>query len=165
MDFNLEEMSTEEIIQLHSYSKKVLKKRGIIRTNNSIIGDLGEYLAIKYYNETPNLPNLREAEVGTKNIDAISRNGERYSIKSMTINKTGSFRGLEPIDSEKQDEQIFEYVILCRFDDNYELLEILELDWNTFIENKKWHTRNQAWYLNVTKKLKNECKIIYSKTE
>lgn len=162
MDFNLEEISTAEIIQLYSNSIKELKRREIIRTNN-VTGDLGEYLAIKYYNETPNLPNLQPAPVGTTNIDAISRNGERYSIKSTTTNTTGVFYGLEPKGSQNKDIQKFEYVIICCFDKDYALLEILEMDWNTFIENKRWHSRMNAWNLNLSKKIKDKCNIIYSK--
>ncbi len=162
MDFNLEEISTAELVQLYSNSIKELKRREIIRTKN-VTGDLGEYLAIKHYTETPNLPNLQPAPVGTTNIDAISRNGERYTIKSTTTNKTSSFHGLEPPDSKKEDEKKFEYLIICHLDENYELLEILELDWDIFIENKKWNKTKLAWDLTITKKLKNECKIIYPK--
>ena len=164
MNINLESMSTEDIIELYSSSIKELKKREVIRTKN-VIGELGEYLSIQYYNNTPGLPNLQSAPIGTQNIDAISRNGERYSIKSTSTNLTGVFYGLEPLNSEKEDAQKFEYVIICKFDEDYQLKEILEMDWNTFIENKRWHSRMNAWNLNLTKKLRNECKIIYSRKE
>lgn len=78
---DLREKSTEYIIQLYSMAIKELKRRKVIRTNN-VIGELGEYLAIAYYNKTPGLPNLSPAPIGTENIDAISRKGDRYSIKS-----------------------------------------------------------------------------------
>lgn len=53
----LQKLSSEEIIQLYSSLIKELKSRLIIRTKN-IIGDLGEYLAIFYYNNIPKLSNL-----------------------------------------------------------------------------------------------------------
>ena len=74
-------METRDLIQLYSMAIKELKSRGVIRTNN-VVGELGEYLAIEYYNNTPSLPNLAAAPIGTENIDAISRKGDRYSIKS-----------------------------------------------------------------------------------
>lgn len=77
----LANMDTSDIIKLYSKSIKELKNRGVIRTNN-VVGELGEYLAIEFYNNTPSLPNLVAAPVGTENIDAISRKGDRYSIKS-----------------------------------------------------------------------------------
>ena len=164
MNIKLETMSTEDIIELYSASIKELKKREVIRTKN-IIGELGEYLTVQYYNNTPGLPTLQAAPIGTQNIDAISINGERYSIKSTSTNLTGVFFGLEPKDSEKEDTQKFEYVIICKFDEDYQLKEILEMDWNTFIENKKWHSRMNAWNLTLTKKLREQCKIIYSREE
>lgn len=157
---NLQELSTEQLINIYSGIIKELRNRQIIRTNN-VIGELGEYLAIKCYNDTPNLPNLSSAPVGTENIDAISRKGDRYSIKSTSKNVTGVFYGLEPIDSSKRDLKKFEYVIICKFDVDYKLQAIWELDWNTFIANKKWHSRMKAWNLALTKKLENQCLKIF----
>lgn len=158
----LENKETKELINLYSMTIKELKRRNIIRTNN-VVGDLGEYLAIELYNNTPGLPKLSPAPVGTENIDAISKKGDRYSIKSTSGNTTGVFYGLENPDSEVDDQQKFEYVIVCKFNDNYELKTILELDWNTFIKNKRWHSRMKAWNLTLTKKIYQESRIIYEK--
>ena len=158
----LQNKSTEEIIHLYSMAIKELKRREVIRTNN-VVGELGEYLAIAYYNDTPGLPNLSPAPVGTENIDAISRKGDRYSIKSTSNTTTGVFYGLEPKGSDVPDKQKFEYVILCKFDDDYELKVILEMDWDTFLRNKRWHKRMNAWYLHLSKKVTDTCKVIYKK--
>lgn len=160
VDIDFDGLSAEDLIKIYSKVIKELKVKGIIRTNN-VIGELGEYLAIKYYNDTPNLPNLSPAPIGTENIDAISRKGERYSIKSTSKNVTGVFYGLEPKGSEVIDVQKFEYVILCKFDDNYNLTTILEMDWHTFLKNKRWHSRMKAWNLALTKGLEEQCKKIY----
>lgn len=157
---NLEELETSEIIHLYSATIKELKRRKIIRTNN-VIGELGEYLAINMYNNTPGLPNLSPAPIGTENIDAISRKGDRYSIKSTSKNTTGVFYGLEEKGSVKIDEQKFEYVIICKFDDDYQLEKILEMDWKTFLASKRWHSRMRAWNLTLTKNLFKNCKTIY----
>lgn len=159
---NLQDKSTEEIIHLYSMAIKELRRREIIRTNN-VVGELGEYLAIEMYNHTPGLPNLSKAPVGTENIDAISRKGDRYSIKSTSNTTTGVFYGLEDKGSAVPDKQKFEYVIVCKFDDNYELQLILEMDWDTFIQNKRWHSRMHAWNLSLTRKLYQQCKVIYEK--
>ena len=98
---NLQEKETKEIIQLYSMAIKELKHRGVIRTNN-VVGELGEYLSIELYNNTPGLPNLSPAPVGTENIDAISRKGDRYSIKSTSSNTTSVFYGLEEPESKYQ---------------------------------------------------------------
>ena len=92
----LKELSTTDLIQKYSDIIKELKARGVIRTKN-VVGDLGEYLAINHYCNTAGLPKLQAAPANTKNIDAISINGDRYSIKSSTGKLTGVFWGLEPL--------------------------------------------------------------------
>jgi len=55
------------------------------------VGEFGERLAIQYFQQTPGLPKLQPAPKGTKNVDALSRNGDRYSIKAIcTAKKTGT---------------------------------------------------------------------------
>ena len=152
MPVDIEELSTEEIIKLYPKILKELKNRNVIQSKN-LIGEIGEFLAISYYNKDPNLPNLKRADASTKNIDAISRDGERYSIKSTSTGLTGTFWGLEPPDSEKKDKQKFEYVVIVRFDNDYALDSILEINWNQFLEIKRWHSRMNAWNVPVNTSL------------
>lgn len=70
MIMKIEQLGTKEVIKLYSASIKELKRRKIIRTNN-VIGDMGKYLSIAHYNNTPGLLNLTPAPVGTENIDAM----------------------------------------------------------------------------------------------
>jgi len=137
-----------------------LKRRGIIRSKN-LLGDLGEYFAINHYCNTPGLPNLQFAPIGTQNTDAISIKGDRYSIKSTTGKTTGVFYGLEEPNSINPDLQKFEFVIVVIFNENYLLQKVIELTWDQFLENKRWHSRMKAWNLSITKKLLNESKLIY----
>ena len=157
----ISKLDNNNLINLYSNCIKELKNREIIRTKN-ITGELGEYIAVDFYNKTPNLPNLQFARPSTENIDAISRKGERYSIKTITNNgSTGVFYGLPPIDSNEMLRQKFEYVIIVKLNDNFELENILELTWDQFIENKKWHSRMKAWNLSYSKRLKEKVKNIY----
>jgi len=158
---NIENLSVAEILELYSNILKKLKNDNIIRTNN-FVGEIGEYLAIEHYQNTKGLPKLQAAPPNTKNIDAISTNGDRYSIKSTTGNTTGVFYGLNPKGSNEKDVQRFEYILIVVFDGNISLMHILEIDWNTFIKHKKWHSRMRAWNLVITKKLIEDCTIIYT---
>ena len=110
-------------------------------------------MAVDYYVNTSGLPNLQDAPTGTQNIDAISRDGNRYSIKSLTGSTTGVFYGLPPKDSDDPVQQKFEYLIIVKFDDNYELERIIELTWIQFLNFKKWHSRMQAWNITLNKKI------------
>ena len=157
-------MKTEEIVELYPQIIKELKKRGVIRTNN-FIGELGEYLVINYYKTTPGLPTLQAAPISTKNIDAISNEGDRYTIKSTSKNVTGVFYGLEPLGSSNPDKQKFEYAIICSFDEDYSLKAIYEIDWEHFLMHKKWHSRMAAWNLTLSLTTLKDCKTIFMREE
>lgn len=159
---NLNDLNTTELIQAYSEVIKQLKKRGIIRTKN-VLGDLAEYLVIEHFNNTSGMSNLQAAPAGTQNIDAISRNGERYSIKATTGNVTGAFYGLERPESELKDKPKFEYVLIVQFGDSFELERIIQLDWDLFIKYKKWHKTTNAWNISITKGLIEEADILFEK--
>lgn len=130
---NLNDLSTDELIDLYARIPDALKERGVIRTKN-FLGDPGEYVAIQHYNSTPGLPNLQAAPAGTQNVDAISRNGERYSIKATRSNGTGVFYGLGDPESKETDKQKFEYVIIVQFFDNFRVRRLLELTWDQGVQ-------------------------------
>jgi len=161
---DLEKLTSAELIETYSLIISHLKKRKIIRTKN-LLGDLAEFLVIDYYTKTPNLPNLQSAPPGTKNIDAISRLGERYSIKSTSGNLTGSFWGLNAPGDNTSESQKFEYLIVACFDDDYQLKRILQAKWTVFLENKKWNKTMECWNVSITKKFVADCQIIYNKED
>lgn len=162
MGMEMEGYSVAELISIYSQTIKELKRRGVLRTKN-VIGELGEYLVLEHYDRNPNLPNLTVVPVGTKNINAISQNGERYSIKSTSGNVTGVIYGLEPQGSSVIDKPLFEYVIVCKLDDDCELEGIYQLTWDAFQKHKKWHSRMSAWNIAVTKAMKEDSTVIYEK--
>ncbi len=153
-DFSI--LSDEELILFYSKWISELKKRNLIRTKN-IVGELGEYLAIKYYNKTAGLPKLQATPTSTRSVDAISIKGERYSIKTVTGKTTGVFYGVED-----NREKLFEYVIIVVMNEDYTISKILEVTWDNFIKHKHWHSRMAAWNLTLTKRLLQDSKIIYS---
>jgi hypothetical protein len=149
-DFSL--ISTQNLIKAYGQVLTELKRRGSIRSKN-IIGDLGESLAIDFYNSMSNLPKLQLAPPSTQNVDALSNNGERYSIKATTGKTTGVFYGLPPTGSTEVVTQKFEYVIIVRFGTEYELKGIYELTWNQFLKFKRWHSRMNAWNLSLNREV------------
>ena len=107
---NYKDLSVTELAKLISPSSDAfleLKDRGVLRTKN-IVGELGEYFAIDYYNSNPKLPSLSIAPITVKNIDALSRNGEIYSIKTVSSRKgtTGSFWDPKSIENNYKKRQI-----------------------------------------------------------
>ena len=137
-----------------------LTKRGILRTKN-VVGELGEYYAIDFYNNNTKLPNLSIVPTTVKNIDALSREGKTYSIK--TISKkgsTGSFWDPESID---RNERKFDFLLIVILDREYSLDMILELTWEDFLHHKKFNKRMKNYSVSVSNKLIDLVRVIYNK--
>lgn len=158
----IDDLENEEIWTLYAYIGLKLKERKLVRTRN-IVGERGEFLAIKTYGETSGLPKLQAAPEGTQNVDALSRKGERYSIKTISEpgNLTGVFYGCGD-QNEQNPQEKFEYVIIVIIDKNYKPKKILEITWNQFLKFRRWHKTMRAWNITITKDLLKESKIIYS---
>lgn len=156
----IEKISDGDVWSLYAYLALQLKERKLVRTRN-IVGERGEFLAIETYNKIAGLPKLQAAPEGTQNVDALSRKGERYSIKTITSpgNTTGVFYGLaDPNGTEK--ERKFEYIIIVVIDKQYDLVKMLELNWDQFLKYRKWHKTMRAWNISLTKQLCSETKVI-----
>lgn len=162
---NINELDNEELWLGYADIQQELKKRNLVRTNN-IVGERGEFLAIETYNSISGLPNLQAAPEGTQNIDAISRKGERYSIKTISEpgTTTGVFYGVGDKDQDVEEKK-FEYVIIVQIFKDYRPKRIIELNWEQFLKYKKWHSTMRAWNLSVTKSLLLEAKIILDNTK
>ena len=159
MILEIDKLETTHLIKIYSQIISELKDRKVIRTKN-LIGEMGEYLVIDHYNKTPGLQKLTIAAPGTKSIDAVCREGKRYAIKSTSSKLTSIFYGLNSPGSTEPDSQLFEYVILAIFNNDFTLSKIVELTWEQFIEHKKWHSTMSGWNITVTRKILKEGKII-----
>mgnify|MGYP000976234025 FL=1 len=109
MDFS--KYSGMELIRIYGELLSKMREDELIRSKN-VTGDLGEYIVIDYYTKTKGLPKLQFAPPSTKNIDAISVNGERYSIKCTTTNTTGAFYGINKDADIASIKPLFEYVVV-----------------------------------------------------
>lgn len=161
LKINLEELNNEELWLGYSDIQQELRRRGLVRTNN-MVGERGEFLAIETYGSISGLPNLQAAPEGTQNVDALSRKGDRYSIKTISEPRstTGVFYGIGEKDDKGIPEKKFEYVIIVQLYKNYRPKRVLELNWETFLKHKRWHSTMRAWNLSVTKALLEDAKMI-----
>ena len=160
MDFS--KYSGMELIRIYGELLSKMREDELIRSKN-VTGDLGEYIVIDYYTKTKGLPKLQFAPPSTKNIDAISVNGERYSIKCTTTNTTGAFYGINKDADIASIKPLFEYVVVIKLDKNYQPEFILELNWETFFKHKHWHSRIGAYNLVITSSLIVDGKMVYKK--
>lgn len=122
-----------------------LKRRGLALG----VGQVAEKIAIDYFNANPACPNLKDAAVGTANVDALSRRGDRYSIKGvLDARKTGTV--YPTIDEPNR--QLFEYLLIVKLNPDWSLQAIYEFDWQTFLRCRSWDKRMNAWYVGLAAK-------------
>jgi len=111
------------------------------------VGQLGEILALNHFNTTPGLPKLIDAPRGAKNVDALSRDGDRYSIKTaLKAKKTGT---VYP-DNKSPDKQLLEYMLIVLLTPDYRLQKIFRLSWDAFMRARAWDKRMNAWYVPIS---------------
>lgn len=139
----LQALEDGELLLLRAEIDVEMRRRAL----NFSVGEIGERLAIDYFNQTKGLPTLQLSPKGSKNIDAISRDGKRYSIKTVQrAKKTGT---IYP-DKDQPTEQLFEYLLIVVIDQKYRLQCIYRLAWTMFLELRAWDKRMSAWYVPVS---------------
>lgn len=154
----LSNKTDEELWKYMGKIKSELKTRGSLRSGN-VTGDRGELVAINYYNSTPNEPKLLQSEIGTKNFDATSRGGKRFSIKTVNIKtkSTGAFQ------ADDFTEQRFDHLIVVRLDDLFGPVDILEAPWSVVNSIKRFHKTMGAYNVPLTKKNLAKFRKVYQK--
>tara|TARA_B100000900_G_C20225522_1_gene571679 strand:- start:23 stop:499 length:477 start_codon:yes stop_codon:yes gene_type:complete len=155
MAIDLKNLNDNDLIQVFPDLINELKKRDIIRTNN-IVGELGEYFAVKIFNETTNLPKLQMAPPSTENVDALSTKGKRYAIKSSSSNSTGVFASIE-ID---QLDPCFEYLLILKWN-NYQVKSLVQFTWEQFVQYRKVKKPENKYNFTMNNKILSEAEIIY----
>ncbi len=133
-------LSDDEFLALRSIVEREARRRGLSLS----VGELGEKLVIDLFRKRADLPVLGPAPTGTKNVDALSRDGERYSIKTLQrARKTGT---IYP-DSENRNRRLFEFLVVALLSDSFELSRVVVLSWDEFCQVRSWDSRMNAWYV------------------
>ena len=149
---DLEQLNDLDLLSLRVKVEAEMASRGLAFN----VGAIGEELAIAHFNSTPGLPTLLAAPPGTKNVDALSRDGERYSIKTQLKSKKSDT--IYP-DNEDRDRQLFEYLLIVRLKPDYSLRSIHRFSWTAFATLRSWDRRMSAWYLSCSGKVLSDGEI------
>ena len=150
---SIDSFSDDDLILLRANLNKEMRRRGIAFS----VGEVGEKLAINHFRSTPGLPKLQAAPKGTKNVDALSRGGDRYSIKTVcTAKKTGT---IYP-DSDDKNKQLFEELLIVKLHEDWSLETIHQFSWQQFLKVRSWDKRMNAWYVGCSaKNLSKSCLV------
>lgn len=138
-------MSDDDLVLLRARLEAEMKKRGVAYS----IGEIGEAMVVEHFNKTSGLPNLQLAPTGTKNVDALSRNGDRYSIKTF---RDGKKTGTIYPDAQDRDKQLFEYLVVAQLSGDLSLQAVYEFTWKQFLKARSWDKRMSAWYVGCSAK-------------
>jgi hypothetical protein len=154
---DINKLNDDELVILRANLDIELNRRGI----SFNVGEVGEKLVISLFNSKPGLPNLLQAPAGAKNVDALSRDGDRYSIKTFKkAKKTGT---VYP-DEKDRNRQLFEYLVVVKLDANYQLSAIYRYSWEQFVGIRAWDKRMNAWYLPLSKRNLNMAEMIFNES-
>ena len=154
-DRKLARMSVEELVLLRASLRAEMRKRGVADS----VGAVAEKLAIEYFGKTRGLPKLQPAPRGTKNVDALSRNGERYSIKAVC---EGSKTGTVYPERDDPNKVLFEYMLIVRLRTDWSLQSIHQLSWADFVSVRSWDKRMNAWYVGVSSRTLRATNLVFN---
>jgi hypothetical protein len=150
---DLTSFSDSQLLRLRAALEAELVRRGKAFS----VGEIGEAVAIEYFRLTAGLPPLQKAPAGTKNVDCLSRDGERYSVKTLCrAKKTGT---IYP-DSDT-DKQLFEYLLVVRLNSQYELAAKYRFSWDQFRTVRSWDKRMAAWYIGASSKTLARAELLF----
>jgi hypothetical protein len=152
----LSKLSDEELVFLRAGLRAEMRKRGMADS----VGAVGEQLAIEHLRKMPGLPKLQLSPRGTKNVDALSRNGDRFSIKTVC---EGSKTGTIYPEPEHRERQLFEHILIVKLSEDWSLQSIHQLSWSAFVKVRSWDKRMNAWYVAYCARTLAAGKLLYSK--
>jgi hypothetical protein len=149
---NLSQLTDRELIDLYPALLDELKAREIVKTKN-LVGESGEYFALKFYRENPDLPVLQRVPNSVKTISAVNpRNSYRYAIKVTSSKTTGVFHSVPTTDVTGSDHS-FEYLLIVELSQALELRSIIEVPWAVFVKYRKIKKPENKWYISISDSL------------
>ncbi len=118
MTFELETLTTPQLLEYYSRILEELRQRKIIRTSNSPIGDYAEWLIA-------NQLGLTLAINSTSGYDAKDSSGLKFQIKCRRLTLHNKSRQLSAIRNLKNKD--FDYLIAVLFNDQIQVLQVLKI--------------------------------------
>lgn len=158
IDKLLDNFSYNDLWTIKGIIEKKLKEKSDFSITYNFTGERAVDMAIEIYNKNTSLPNLTRALNGTKDFDVYAPStGERFSVKGIKgQNKTTS-----SICSFNDGEvnHNFEFVILVKLDELYNVIEILQIPLEIAKKYAKQNKRDKNFKITYSKKLKQDTNV------
>jgi hypothetical protein len=116
--FQPDALTVQQLLQSYIDILTELKKRNVIRTANSPLGDYTEWLVAQKLN-------LSLSGNSTTGYDACDSVGTRYQIKSRRVHSANQSRQLSPI--RNLDSQYFDYLIAVIFNADFSVQQAVKI--------------------------------------
>jgi hypothetical protein len=118
MAFELESLSTPELLQHYSRILDELRARKVVRTSNSPIGDYAEWLIA-------NQLGLTLVTNSTSGHDAVDALGVKFQIKGRRLTSRNQSRQLSAIRNLESHD--FDYLIAVLFNEKVEIQQVVKI--------------------------------------
>jgi hypothetical protein len=141
---SLKKMSVTGLLQTHAAINSELRSRGILRSQNSPVGDYCEWLVAKKLK-------LTLATKSTSGYDATGTDGIRYQIKCRCINPDNKSRQLSAI--RNLDGHDFDYLIGVLFDDKFKVVRAAKIPYAIIGQHAKFQKHTNSHILHLPDKL------------
>jgi hypothetical protein len=138
--FQPETLTVRELLQLYVDILDELRKRAIVRTANSPIGDYTEWLVAQRLN-------LTLSGNSTAGYDAIDTVGTRYQIKARRVHLANQSRQLSPI--RNLDGQKFDYLIAVIFNSDFSIQQAAKIPHAVIAEYASYRSHVNGYILHL----------------
>jgi hypothetical protein len=152
------DISDEEVVRAFATILAAMRHREIIRTKN-VVGDLGERYAMNAYAHHGPRGGLSLRPTNSTDIDALDAASARYAIKAASLGstRTSTFHFGQ---DRAQADAVFDYVVVVRLNDYFQVDSVIEFTWEKFWQCKAWSKRQHAWFLPLTQKVLQTGRVI-----
>lgn len=146
----IENLSSLELLQLHSSIIEELKKRGVVRTKNNPVGDYTEWLVARSLN-------LELANNSAAGFDAIDTNGTKIQIKGRRITPDNKSRQLSAIRNLELKD--FDQLAAIIFDENYRILDAVLMPHEVIADYASYRSHTNAYILHLRGKILSDPRV------
>lgn len=147
MAYELESLSTRELLQQYSRILDELRARKVVRTSNGPIGDYAEWLVA-------NQLGLTLVTNSTSGFDAIDENRMKFQIKGRRLTSRNQSRQLSAIRNLESRE--FDYLIAVFFNEKVEIQQVVKIPHEIIGKYARYREHVHAYVLVLQQNILND---------
>jgi len=136
MPFELQTVTTRDLLRLYVRVLDELRSRGITRSTNNPVADYAEFLCAKALS-------LTKEPQSTKGFDASDATGQRYEIKGRRVTSHNSSRQMSAL--RDLESHHFEYLAGVLFREDFSVWKACLVPYGTVCQISKFVEHTNSW--------------------